>query len=100
MPGQPKSAFELVAPLTPEAIEARCRARGLRVGRTRRVVARVVAGIDGRFDFDLVFARARALEPQISRGTIYLTLRRFLSVGVIRMPAARRSQTLTGTQHV
>ncbi|HEY0301202.1 MAG TPA: hypothetical protein VGC36_07720 [Rhizomicrobium sp.] len=95
-----KSTFELVAPLTAEALEARCRAKGIRMGRTRRVVARVVAETGGCFDFDAVFDRARRIAPQISRGTIYLSLRRFQFAGLIRTPGVKAAAKPSGTQHV
>ncbi|MEI9889127.1 MAG: hypothetical protein WDN08_22000 [Rhizomicrobium sp.] len=95
-----KSHFELVAPLSPEALVARCRAKGLRMGPTRCAVARVVAGTEGRFDFAQVFAGARAIDPGISRGTIYLSLRRFQFAGLIRGPARNAAPQPSGTQHV
>ncbi len=95
-----KSRFELVAPLTLDALKARCRAKGIRMGPTRCAVARVIAETDGLFDFDLVFDRARRIAPQISRGTIYLSLRRFQFAGLIRTPGGNAALKPSGTQNV
>lgn len=83
-----KSRFQVTARLSVKALEARCRAKGVHMGPQRRAVARVLAGLRGPFGFDDVLKRARHIAPRISRGTIYLALRRFRAVGLIRAVAA------------
>jgi len=79
-----KLRFELATPLSANAMEAQCRARGVRMGWQRRAVARSVAKMRRPFGFDDVFEEARRIAPAISRGTIYLSLRRFRAAGLLR----------------
>jgi Fe2+ or Zn2+ uptake regulation protein len=93
MSASEKLRFELAAPLSPKAIEAQCHAKGVRMGRQRRAVARIVATMRHPFGFDDIFKEARRIAPAISRGTIYLSLRRFRAAGLFRDPVApTRSQ--------
>jgi Fe2+ or Zn2+ uptake regulation protein len=80
-----KTCFELVEPYSVEAFIGHCRASGLRMGRLRGVIARAILQTSAPFDFDALWAAARAIEPSVSRGTIYLSLRRFCQVGLIRV---------------
>jgi Fe2+ or Zn2+ uptake regulation protein len=64
--------------------EEACHKRGVRVGKTRRVVAQAILDQDDEFDFDTILEAARAIAPTISRGTVYLSLRRFRSIGPIQ----------------
>lgn len=64
--------------------EEACQKRGVRVGKTRRVVAQAILDQDDEFDFDTILEAARAIAPTISRGTVYLSLRRFRSIGLIQ----------------
>ncbi|MBS0278026.1 MAG: hypothetical protein JSR81_10415 [Proteobacteria bacterium] len=54
------------------------------MGKTRRVVAQAILDQDDEFDFDTILEAARAIAPTISRGTVYLSLRRFRSIGLIQ----------------
>jgi len=80
-----KSRFALVGRLSAQDLEQRSRFLGVCMGRTRIVVARAIAEAPAVFDFDMVFARARALEPRIARGTVYLLLRRLRDADLIRV---------------
>jgi Fe2+ or Zn2+ uptake regulation protein len=93
MGARQKARFALNTPLSPEDIEAGCRARGIRIGPQRRAVARALAEIPGPFDFDRVLEEVRRVAPQISRGTVYLSLRRFRSAGLLRGPLAAGQDT-------
>lgn len=64
--------------------EEACHKRGVRVGKTRRVVAQAILDQDDEFDFDTILEATRAIAPTISRGTVYLSLRRFRSIGLIQ----------------
>ncbi|MEJ0025682.1 MAG: transcriptional repressor [Rhizomicrobium sp.] len=79
-----KTRFELIGPRSPEALICQCRSAGMRIGRTGSAVMRAVAQAQDPFDFDAVWAGARQIEPAISRDTIYRSLRRLRSVGLIR----------------
>jgi Fe2+ or Zn2+ uptake regulation protein len=70
--------------------EEACHKRGIRIGKTRRVVAQAILGQQDVFDFDAILDAARAIEPSISRGTIYLSLRRFRSAGLIHPERTQR----------
>ncbi len=79
-----KTRFELIEPRSSEALISDCRAAGLRMGSKRRAVARALAEAEGPFDFDSLWARTRRIAPGVSRGTIYLSLRRFRLAGLLR----------------
>jgi Fe2+ or Zn2+ uptake regulation protein len=76
--------------------EEACQKRGVRVGKTRRVVAQAILGQDDEFDFDTILEAARAIAPTISRGTVYLSLRRFRSIGLIQSEQPWRKESRTG----
>ena len=82
--GAARLRFESVCKQSPDIFKAACRRHGLRMTGPRALVADIVAGAYGPFDFDFVFARARDREPRISRGTVYLALRRFHAADLIK----------------
>jgi len=61
----------------------RLRARGLRLTAQRRVVAEVLAGEHLHLTADEVLARATASLPEISRATVYNTLRELVGLGEV-----------------
>jgi Fe2+ or Zn2+ uptake regulation protein len=79
-----KTRFVLASSNTLPVFEEACNRHGVRIGRTRRVVAQAIVSQRNVFDFDAILDAARAIEPTISRGTVYLSLRRFRSAGVIQ----------------
>jgi Fe2+ or Zn2+ uptake regulation protein len=76
--------FEMVGSRSPEAFIEACRAAGLRIGRKRRAVARAIVESEHAFDSETLLTGARRLEPGMSHGTIYLSLRAFCRAGLIR----------------
>ncbi|MEI9988574.1 MAG: transcriptional repressor [Rhizomicrobium sp.] len=94
MSGPAKARFELTERRSPQAFIDECKAAGIRMGSKRRAIAKALAGIEGLFDFDSVWARIRGVEPAISRGTVYLSLRRFRGAGLIRKPHSHSNQTV------
>lgn len=79
-----KAQFEIARPFTAEEFEALCRRGGLKLPRTQRAVIAAITKTDGPFDFPGLFAAARRLAPTISRNTIYRSMRRMASLGLIR----------------
>lgn len=79
-----KTRFVLASSNVLPVFEEACQKRGVRVGKTRRVVAQAILDQDDEFDFDTILEAARAIAPTISRGTVYLSLRRFRSIGLIQ----------------
>jgi len=80
-----KARFVLTSSNVLPMFEEACHKRGVRIGKTRRVVAQAVVDAQESFDFDAILDAARAIEPTISRGTVYLSLRRFRSIGLIQL---------------
>ena len=56
---------------------------GKRLGRERLNIVTAISEIYGPFDFDMVLARARSVDPVLSRTTIYETLRMLKQEGLI-----------------
>ena len=65
------------------AILQKCAEQGVRLTGQRRVVARVIAEIEGHPDAADIHARANRLDPRISLATVYRTLKLFEDVGAI-----------------
>jgi len=72
--------------MTPSILD-RCRARGLRLTGQRRTIARVLEGADDHPDADLLHQRVAAVDPTISRATIYRTLKLFDAEGILEKVA-------------
>lgn len=64
-------------------IETLCLEKGMRMTEQRRIVARVLAEAEDHPDVESLFARAHALDPNISLATVYRTVRLFEEAGVI-----------------
>ncbi len=64
-------------------LESLCTAKGLRMTRPRRLVARVLLRSADHPDVQDVYARARALDDSISLATVYRTLRIFEQAGLL-----------------
>jgi len=99
-----KKRFELTGTRSREAFIGCCRTRGIRMGRTRTVIAKRIVEADGVFDFDFIWNHICNGERWISRGTIYSSLRRFRDAGLIReimestadRPVADAAQSASG----
>lgn len=68
---------------TPETIEDRCAAKGLRMTEQRRVIARVLERSDDHPDVEELYARAVAVDPNISIATVYRTVKLFEEAGIL-----------------
>ncbi|MFI6349619.1 Fur family transcriptional regulator [Streptomyces sp. NPDC050560] len=64
-------------------LRERLRGRGWRMTAQRRVVAEVLDGEHVHFTADEVHARAARLLPEISRATVYNTLREMVTLGEV-----------------
>lgn len=65
------------------AIEAACRAKGLRVTGQRRIIAEVLDQAEDHPDVVELHRRAAAIDPRISLSTVYRTVKLFESEGII-----------------
>jgi Fe2+ or Zn2+ uptake regulation protein len=83
-----KARFVLTSSSVLPTFEEVCHQRGIRIGKTRRAVAKAILAQQEAFDFDAILDAARTIEPTISRGTVYLSLRRFRSAGLIQSERA------------
>ncbi len=66
-----------------QTIIQRCEAKGLRMTEQRRVIARVLEESDDHPDAEVLYARASALDPNISLATIYRTVKLFDEAGIL-----------------
>jgi Fur family ferric uptake transcriptional regulator len=66
-----------------DTIIDRCTARGLRMTDQRRVVARVIEEADDHPDVEALYARAVAIDPNISIATVYRTVKLFEEAGIL-----------------
>lgn len=66
-----------------ESIIARCEAKGLRMTEQRRVIARVLEASSDHPDVEELYARATAIDPNISIATIYRTVKLFEEAGLL-----------------
>jgi Fur family ferric uptake transcriptional regulator len=61
----------------------RCEAKGLRLTGQRRVIAQVLEDSDDHPDVEELFARALAVDSQISLATVYRTVNLFQEAGIL-----------------
>lgn len=66
-----------------DTIEDRCAQKGLRMTEQRRVIAGVLQASDDHPDVEELFARASALDPNISIATVYRTVKLFEEAGIL-----------------
>ena len=61
----------------------RCEAKGLRMTGQRRVIAQVLEDSDDHPDVEELYARAMAVDGQISLATVYRTVNLFQEAGIL-----------------
>ena len=66
-----------------ETIIARCESRGLRMTEQRRTIAAVLEGSDDHPHVEELYARASAIDPNISLATVYRTVKLFEESGLL-----------------
>ena len=66
-----------------DTLISRCEAIGLRMTGQRRVIAQVLEGNSAHPDVEELFARASALDPNISLATVYRTVKLFEEAGLL-----------------
>ncbi len=66
-----------------DTLISRCEAIGLRMTGQRRVIAQVLEGNSDHPDVEELFARASALDPNISLATVYRTVKLFEEAGLL-----------------
>ncbi len=64
-------------------VEALCLKKGLRITEQRRVIARVLGGVDDHPDVEALHRRVAAVDPRISIATVYRTVKLFEEAGII-----------------
>ncbi len=67
----------------PNRLEEQCAQKGMRMTEQRRIIAQVLSSAEDHPDAEELYARARALDPNMSLATVYRTVRLFEEVGVI-----------------
>ena len=67
----------------PSSIEHLCRAKGLRMTKQRRIVARVLSTSHDHPDIEELHQRARKIDSGIALSTIYRTVRLFWGIGLV-----------------
>ena len=72
-------------PDTESWIEKKCVEKGLRLTEQRRIIAKVLADADDHPDAEELYARASAIDSNISLATVYRTVRLFADSGIIEM---------------
>lgn len=65
------------------SILARCEAKGLRMTEQRRTIARVIESSPDHPDAEILYARACAIDPNISLATVYRTVKLFDEAGIL-----------------
>ena len=66
-----------------ETIIERCEAKGLRMTEQRRTIARVLEAANDHPDVEELYARASAVDPNISLATMYRTVKLFEEAGIL-----------------
>jgi len=66
-----------------DSIIERCEAKGLRMTGQRRVIASVLETSDDHPDVEALYARAVAVDAQISIATVYRTVKLFDEAGIL-----------------
>ncbi len=72
----------------------RLREQGWRITPQRRAVAQALAGEHVHLTAEQVFERARAIVPELSRATVYNTLRELVSLGEVVEVASKEGRIL------
>lgn len=65
------------------AIEKKCVEKGLKMTEQRRVIAQVLSGSQDHPDVEMLYARAVAVDKNISIATVYRTVKLFEEAGII-----------------
>ena len=68
---------------TRQTIMERCEAKGLRMTGQRRTIAEVLEDSDDHPDVEALYARAMAVDPNISIATVYRTVKLFEEAGIL-----------------
>ncbi len=66
-----------------DGIIARCEAKGLRMTEQRRVIAMVLQDTQDHPDVEELYARAQAVDSNISIATVYRTVKLFEEAGIL-----------------
>jgi Fur family ferric uptake transcriptional regulator len=66
-----------------DTIIDRCEAKGLRLTEQRRTIAGVLEEADDHPDVEELYARASAVDPNISLATVYRTVKLFEEAGIL-----------------
>lgn len=64
-------------------LEDLCAQRGMRMTDQRRVIARVIDAAQDHPDVEELYARASAIDPNISMSTVYRTMKLFEESGIV-----------------
>ena len=64
-------------------LEDQCAQRGMRMTEQRRVIARVLDAATDHPDVEELYARASAIDPNISMSTVYRTVKLFEESGIV-----------------
>lgn len=70
-------------PSAEPTLEEQCAARGIRMTEQRRIVARILQNAVDHPDVEELYARASAIDPNISLSTVYRTVNLFVDSGLI-----------------
>jgi Fur family ferric uptake transcriptional regulator len=92
-----------LAAAKPNAIEAACITKGMRMTEQRRVIARVLGESLDHPDVEELYRRASAIDDKISISTVYRTVRLFEDAGIIERHDFRdgraRYEQMPGEHH-
>lgn len=66
-----------------ETLLERMRSRGIRLTKQRRVLAELLDEAEEHLDAEQIFRDARRRDPQIHRATVYRTLKKLKSIGLV-----------------
>ena len=66
-----------------DTIIERCEANGLRLTDQRRTIATILEGAEDHPDVEELYARASAVDPNISLATVYRTVKLFEEAGIL-----------------
>ncbi len=64
-------------------LEARCATVGLKLTEPRKLVLQVLCGADDHPSVEMVYERARAIDPKVAMATVYRTLNLFHEFGIV-----------------
>ena len=68
----------------PDRLERLCLEKGMRMTEQRRVIARVLSAATDHPDVEELYARASAIDDNISIATVYRTVRLFEDAGILK----------------